>query len=362
MSSLPTPRRIAIPSELIVSGQSISIPLHVIQVSAAGEHKVGILVQATGANGVSAVPQLYEFDTGGQGFWMHPTGSLPVPPLSQCTLSITYTSGITYLAAPTPLTLTFPEASAPLSADVTVGLIGQIQGKTFPIFGHFWGDFGAALQCFHDAGGAAVAAPALLTALAQLPAPYRTGFIVDVGPYPGGGNAAVGANAAAKPQVIVGLTDELRALFPNTVPMTPSSPYTSPQTQQTIPAFAEDILDGNLQLGANVAPGIGVVFDTGAPTTEVHFGTEVKPAEFTPTPGELLQLTPSQPTTADADPFALLSYQVGTQSGLDQAQGNPKDVLGLTAGYINTGLNPFFQSPILFDLERAVVGFPSTQA
>ena len=380
---LPTPQRFDPSQYVITAGSSLSIPLHILPLTGinpapptpnvlpgndtaaadvgknndgggSGGYKIGIML-AIAASGGSATPKMFEFDTGGQGFWVDPTDTLPVPPASECTITITYTSGMVYQAVPTPATITFAETGspnvAPLSVNAVVGMIGSVAGpQVFPIFKNFWGDFGCALQGFTNQG-AANYTPSLLTALAQLPAPYNTGFIVDVGPYPG--------DPAPKEippgQLIVGLTDQLRALFPNTVKMTPGIPYDS------IATYLENVINGNLTIvsnsdaasPANTANGIGVVFDTGAPTTVVHFGKEVS---FGPQPGDSLQLVPS----ADANQYALLAFQVGTESGSNAAGASQKNVLNLRAGYINTGLNAFFAYPVMFDLQKGLIGFPAT--
>jgi hypothetical protein len=262
-----------------------------------------------------------------------------------------------YLAMPAPATITFAETGspnvAPLSVNAVVGLIGVVHGpQNFPIFHNFWGDFGCALQGFTNADPSSVT-PSLLTALAQLPSPYNTGFIVDVGAFPGDPAPVNIPNG----QLIVGLTDQLRSLFPNTVKMTPGIPY------QNLATYLENVIEGNLTLGPkNAAPdatvpteykNIGVVFDTGAPTTEVHLGKEVKVG---PQSGETLQLVPSDSTGN----YAVLAFQVGGEWGYNGAGTSKKDVLNLRKGYINTGLNPFFAYPVMFDLQNGVIGFPAT--
>ena len=57
--------------------------------------------------------------------------------------------------------------------------------------------------------------------------------------------------------------------------------------------------------------------------------------------------------------YSILNFIVGDQAGLNKAQMSQGDVLNITDGYINTGLNAFFQYPIMFDLANGVVGFPN---
>ena len=349
---LPTPTRFTIPQGAILSGQSLGIPLHVLPIPGGGGYKVGITVQATNQQGQSTAPTLFEFDTGGQGAWLSPQGgNFPMPSPDDCPLTIQYTSGIEYWAQQQQLTLTFTDAQPPLSANAAVGVIGKMvdtkTNNTFPIFGNFFGDFGATLQAFVQAGQNETPANSLLTVLAQLPPPYNTGFIVDVGPYPG-----TAGNTASSPQLIVGLTRALRDLFPNTIPMSPDTPYISPD-QKTVPTFKENVISGDLHLNDAMTDGISVVFDTGAPSAVVHEGSPAT-SPVIPAPGDALQLTPSTPSPT----YAILEFTVGSTPGLDQASHSTQDVLGITEGYINTGITPFFQSPIMFDLEHGVIGFP----
>jgi len=361
----PTPQRIAIPSDLIVPATSVSIPLHLFPVPGKpGEYKVGIVVAAKDSAGNTQDARMYEFDTGGQGFWMEASPGLPVPSPADCTLSILYASGIEYSAAPQLLTLAFPESSATadashLSTQAVVGVVREIvpyakapdevpEQKKFPIFGQFYGDFGAALQGFSQTPGAP---PSLLTVLAQLPAPYNNGFIVDVGPYPGGDSST-----SAPGQLIVGLTPQLRALFTSQVAMIPATPYLPSTGGSPIDTFQEAAITATLAVGtAGNAGGIGVVFDTGAPTTEIHEGKVVTPGPFAPVKGETLSLVPTTPAS-----FSILDYVIGTTPGVDLAQSTGVNVLLIEDGYINTGLNPFFQSQVMFDLANGAIGFPNT--
>lgn len=363
------------------ASSSISIPLHVVPLvkepaptsggtaAAAGGKKqqggnddgnsgfkVGIMLSISTAGG-SAPAGMYEFDTGGQGFWIWPTGTLPQPQETTYPLNITYTSGLQYGAVPVQATITFTEAPS-LSTTAMVAMIGSVQGpQAFPIYEDFWGDFGCALQAFN--GGVETTTPSLLTVLAQLPAPYNNGFIVDVGPYPVAGVPSVS-------QLIVGLTPELRALFPNTLKLTPSpTPYPSGNT--SIATFLENVIQGNLTIqGPGATPAatpvngsaadIGVVFDTGAPSVMVHSGSEVT---FGPNPGDQLNLTPNAASyNTPAPDYAVLSFEVGTAASYNAASLSTKNVLKLGAGYINTGLNAFFQYQVMFDLANGLIGFP----
>lgn len=349
----PLPQPLQIPADLISLPNSITIPLHAIPLGQAtadqpANYKFGLMVQAT-VDGHASDPQLFEFDTGGQGFWMQPSGQIPTPDLGDCTLQITYTSGIVYRAKPADATLTFPEANAALAAKAIVGLIGDIEGRSFPIFGAFYGDFGAALQGFvptnaqQGAGGYDPNNPALLTVLSQLPNQYASGFIVDLGGYPG-------FPTSRPPRLIVGLTDALRAKFPNTLPMTPSAPYFG--TGVPLRCWAETLVTGTLSVnGTATAQPIDVVFDTGAPDTMIHTGSLVDD-KFVPKQNDLVGLVPSANTN-----FSLLNFKVGMPP--NSAGSASQSALNIAAGYVNTGLNPFYSFPIMFDLQNGLVRFPA---
>jgi len=353
MSTPPLPPPFQIPASLISAPSSVVIPLHAVPLGglSAGpqNYKLGLMVQATDSQGRAADAQLFEFDTGGQGFWMNPSGAIPAPALADCTVQISYTSGISYLAQPVTMRLTFPEASAALGTTVTVGLIGRIENAQFPIFGRFYGDFGAALQAFT---GDAANSSSLLTALAQLPSPYNNGFIVDVGSYPP--NAHV-AGSESPPRVIVGLTDDLRACFPQAVPMFPAPAYAG--QNGPVNTFAETLIQALLTVNGATTPPIGVVFDTGAPQARVHTGSVVT-EQFKPNPGDTVTLVPVPPTSAaPVPPFALLDFVVGNPPNGAGSAG--QGALNIPDGYINTGLNPFYAYPVMFDLQNGLVRFPA---
>nr|WP_294509575.1 hypothetical protein [uncultured Rhodopila sp.] len=342
------PSRITIPDSAIQQG-SIVVPLHVLpftEKSGEPAHKVGIVVALTtpGDPGQTTGPVLFEFDTGGQGFWANYAG-LPKPTGSN-TIQIKYDSGIEYIAVPTALEVAFPEASAPLSTIATVALIETITPQPFPIFGQFYGDFGAALQPTGTS-------PELLTVLAQLPYAQGTrGFIVDLGtcppPHQAGGPA----------RLIVGLTDSLRALFPNRLPMTPAQPYTPSAAATPIPTFGEILLTAGVVPSGDsnpVSQSVGVVFDTGAATTVLHAGEHLSKANL-PANNQLFQLIP----TAEQS-LAIISVNANEETSVNQIQLQTKpSPIAYPDGYVNTGLVPFFNYPIMFDLEHGMICFPST--
>lgn len=69
MTTSAAPTRFVIPSDAITAGASVSIPLEIHRLQNGG-YKVGIRVNLTDpATGAAASEILYEFDTGGKGFY-----------------------------------------------------------------------------------------------------------------------------------------------------------------------------------------------------------------------------------------------------------------------------------------------------
>lgn len=341
---LPMPGPVAASDLPIAAGSSVSIPLHILSRGAqpAAGYKIGIeLMLANAGSETRTPPRMFEFDTGGQGFWAHPTDGTPEPAATAAPLSITYTSGNVFTAAPTPVTITFARAEPTgLSATATVGVITGAD-TSFPFQTYFYGDFGASLQVYSDGTG-----PGLLTVLSQLPAPYNSGFIVALGAYP----PADGATG----QLIVGLTGALRDKFPNRLKMTSAAPYVAGVSAAPIPTFDEVLLAGTLQVGAQTAGSIGILFDTGAPSTELHSGSCL-PGSVTVGSGAFLQLAPT-----GADGYALLAFPVGDEASYTRAaMGQKTPATHYPAGYVNTGLDAFFHYPVMFDLEQGLIGFPA---
>ena len=93
-----------------------------------------------------------------------------------------------------------------------------------------------------------------------------------------------------------------------------------------------------------------------APHTTIHGGSVLTEKDYTPAKGDLLELTAD---TSGSDPALtpILAYEVGPMPG--QAVFTNRSVQATTTGYINTGLNQFFQSPVMFDLENGLIRFPA---
>lgn len=338
--------RLVIPDTLVVAGSSVSIPLKQDSISTGG-YKIGIQVALADPNNQENEPVtcFYELDTGGEGFfagkpeaWTNVTGPQ---------ISTSYTSGNSFVGVVYPVEISFPGVTAPLfNGPIDIAMVtdftktdpktGKTTQQSFPYFNYLYGDFGLSLQPTNPQNG-----PSILNVLAQMQGNYGTGFIVDVGPYPGQGSGT--------PQLIVGLTSALRALFPIQIPMLPGGVFTPP-----LPVYSEVLSMGNLTLTRAGTPypatNLGVVFDTGAPGATIHVGSQTPVDPFTPQKDDQVLLANAFNTAVN-----ILNYTVGTvigQNDLNYIDTPSKD----SRGYVNTGLAPFFANPVMFDLENGVIG------
>jgi hypothetical protein len=360
------------------------IPLYIFPDSVGG-YKIGINVSLNGGQ----TYQMYEFDTGGQGFWSAYNAAWFSNPVKADDMVATnsYSSGITYVAqvVTEPITLqgTVSGPTGPTTTLLTVngGNVAAIQNAVKPtppdpftdqqfqndisntptpippIYNTFFGDFGMALgsssQC-------------LLGILPQLVG-YSNGFIVNLGTYPT-------SNTPINPQgyvqvgtLQVGLTDLDIASFSTLITMQGSNDTTLfPVTNE--PTYTERLGTGNVDISngsVSYSGATSFVFDTGAPSTEVHPNTTEATdiASIIDNNGNLVPgttFTVSSPgATQPVPPGTLaanwqMSFPAGNQSGLNQVGIAQADS---GTGYVNTGLQPFFQGPVMYDVQDGVMGF-----
>ncbi|MFM7593653.1 MAG: hypothetical protein ACKO85_17850, partial [Isosphaeraceae bacterium] len=238
----------------------IKIPLELVNIKTKQnpEYKLGIYVGLGGGP-----PKLYEFDTGGKGFWAAYSTKNPnsgwggdFTTVETKTLTNTYSSGNSYIAdlvstsvklygagengaAPTPVDL-------PALQNVNVAQISKftnttkpatqvawnkaLKAGTPPLFGKFYGDFGAALAPVTSSGGTNI-----FSVLPQIQIPgLDVGYTVHVGTFPGD----------HQPYLLIGVdgsapsgTTEL-AMNLNTQPDT-GTPAAFPGTG--VPAYSEQV-------------------------------------------------------------------------------------------------------------------------
>jgi hypothetical protein len=350
--------RFVIPSQDTKS--SLNIPLRILQIEGGG-YKVGIEVTlANPATGASAGPILYELDTGASGFFASippdDAKQFPMPSPQYGSVTDHYGSGISYAGQAVQVNLSFPGASTQ-AFPAFIGFIPPdgISGGTFPIYNDFYGDFGAA-PSYKQPGG--TNAFSLLTVLAQLGSEYGDGFVIDVGPFPGSGNAQL------SPTLYAGLKD-LRAAFPITVPMAKQGTY-PPSGQKepsgSIQTYGQYPTAGTLTVGKlSPLPSIPIVLDTGAPSTALHPGSALTKA-YQPNNGDSFSLTAAaSDANGNSTTVTILDFQAGDTPGLDQVKFETASS-AQPRGDVNAGIAAFFASPIAFDLEQGVLRFPQQSA
>lgn len=317
--------------------------------------------------GGGSTPQLYEFDTGGDGFYAAfgglqatawgtnytPTGQ-PVTNAYDSgdvyTGTAVYTSVSLYSATSsnTPALTPVIQTAGNILVGQTTGItntkgkdnnwplpVGSTNG---PVQGSFWGDFGLSLKA--NTNG-------IMNVIAQLQYTnnIRSGFIVRLGP-----------EGDANPSIQVGLTTNDIASFPIQISMTgkDTNSYFPNTTNST---YSGQILTAMLSM-SNSASGlytntIGVTLDTGA-TPKLHDIT-----------GDTSSLT----NYFNADQSAILT-NVLFGLAADQTNGSlaplisfltsDTNAIALQFGndfYINMGATLFHEYDVMYDLESGILGF-----
>lgn len=361
--------------------QTASIPLYIFP-NTGGGYKIGISVSLNGGQSY----QMYEFDTGGQGFWSAYNSSWFSNPVMQndMTASNTYSSGITYQAqvASEPISFNATVNNGTLGSTSTLltvnsGTVAAIEYAAKPtnpdpftnaqfqadisstptpippIYNTFFGDFGMALGS---------SSQGLFAILPQLTG-YSNGFIINLGTYPTSNTPINGQGYVQVGTLQVGLTPQEIASFPTLISMQGMNTGTVfPNSGE--PTYQERLAAGTYSVGGSSFP-TSFVFDTGAPTTEIHAngsqstflapftqdGTLETGTQFTASsPG---QVQPVPPGTLTAD--WLLQFLTGNTVGANEAGVDFSDSNG--TGYVNTGLVPFFQGEVMYDVADGLIGF-----
>ncbi|UZR28938.1 hypothetical protein [Methylococcus mesophilus] len=390
------------------------VPLKLVNVNAGSgkspEYKLGIHVGLGGG-----APQLYEFDTGGPGFWAAYT---PTPPkkkgqwwgnyetVQTDALSIAYTSGNEYTAnlVDTVVALYKPEGSGFAKQCESAAPVGVAQITAFadkkkpkkvkawykalatgkpPLFGHFYGDFGAALFPIMTADNAA----GVYSVLPQVPeAGLTNGFIVHVGPL-----------GKSKPTLQIGITEDDISDFTTWIgsaelrmnltcesaggaPENPSAtcmPYPNFPISN-MPTYSEQIVNADLawlvsnhdykspQYHTQSFQNIGLTLDTGAPATTIWQNDTLaidplflrKPKGSGPYTGNFKSGVQFKINT-DNDAGFDFTFKTGQTITVNEVAANVRKSDGgpTWSGYMNTGLMFYTHYDVMFDLEHGVVGF-----
>lgn len=337
--------------------QTVTVPLHVIDLGPGDGYKVGINIRLGGGP-----PRLYTFDTGSSGFyaaknrrWWPYYKLLGGPKIVQ-----QYgvgASSFEYVSRAVRSLIGIPTTTGEVRVVTDMAQIQDAWGGSFgprssstwrkdvragrpPLFGHFFGDFGSGL----------IQANGLFGVIPQLPGNLSSGFAVRLGR---------DGHPIAAPRVHIGLTDRIRSEVTSWVPMLGAGTY-PPFPLSGRPTYWQSLLQGTYSLtqGGTVAPPFSAysILDTGAPTTNIHTGTQVTvPPAFVSSAGMLDDGVAFRVTSAGAPPSDDfdLAFAAGQVLGTDAVNVTP--VAG--EGEVNLGLIPFLRHMIVFDIERGLTGF-----
>ncbi|MDD2770138.1 MAG: hypothetical protein PHT19_15535 [Methylococcus sp.] len=392
------------------SAEPCTVPLKLVNIGneQSPEYKLGIYVGLGGGR-----PMLYEFDTGGPGFWAAYTQDQGGKPggrkgqwwgsfvtVQNDALSISYTSGNEYKAnlVDTVVALYEPHGSGFAKQCESAVPIGVAQITEFadkkkpkkmrawnkalatgkpPLFGHFYGDFGAALYPIMTADKSA----GVYSSLPQLPQSGLTnGFIVHVGPL----------GHSTRPTLQVGLTDEDMRSFSTQLPMnptcetaggTPEAPSSSCPPYPNfpvgnMPTYSEQITNANLSWeyggssNSQAFSSVGLTLDTGAPSTTIWQNDALyvepqfirQPQGTGPYTGNFKSKADFKISTPGVDGLAF-TFKTGQTKTVNQVAANVRKNDGgpTWSGYMNTGLMFYTHYDVMFDLEHSVVGFRPVQ-
>lgn len=349
------------PGVTAASAAPVTVPLQPIFVQETG-WKIGITV------GFEASPQgwkLFEFDTGGPGFWAG-YGSdwwpafQPIPPEQE--LQIKYASGNEYngIVGTAPLYFAGAPGTVAMTTTATVARIvhGKVKGSNWqkdinhnqpPLYSNFYGDFGADLNRYPPGPGPGHHVISVLLQVAN-------GFVVEIGPYP---------SSPTQPptgQLQIGLTEEDISGAANVLPLATGEKGLSATGVLRIGGQAINLPAGG---GGSSGPQpCAVLFDSGAPSTHVWTGTVIPQSALAGLPGVTVDGNGKGTLPAGLDlelvydGITIMSFTTGTQTGknlvtfspahTDASSSGPNAGGGEPAGYVNTGLVPFFGNRITF--------------
>lgn len=349
--------------------QPIQVPLYWTPISWAGSGPAPSKLGLYAALGGSSTPQLFEFDTGGSGFYplfdataspgISPWWGADVTPTGY-TFDQKYDGGNTTYkgnVVSTPVSLfAGPGGGTPLltGLNMLVGQTDKLNDTTLanlpspPLEGAFWGDFGLALKQGKSGKDPSGGLPA--------PAPTIDSFVAQL-QYGSGVTPGYRVHASAQnPWVQFGLSSADLALPSGAISMALNPG--SGSSPASIPYYSEYVVTGTLAVSDGVNPpfydaNTGMIFDTGAYTT-IHNASGRFPAALESggqvVDGALVQVgpTPTPPPSGLIVSTPFLNFQAGSTVNQDLVW-----VKGNTDYYFNTGILPFLSYDIVFDLGGA---------
>lgn len=359
-------------------------------------HKLGIYVGLGGG-----APKLYEFDTGGEGFWASYNPALTSDQWwgnakveGQSNLTISYSSGNTYVANQVQTSVQLYDASPSgtsggevvgTTQDVDLGQITSYSDPTHPaavaswnaaladgagpLEGGFYGDFGASL-----APSGTDASNSLLSILPQIPMPpgLADGFYIHLG-----------SGSSDDPSYLqLGLTPADIKTFHTQLEMTHTKapePGTFPVTG--VPTYSQQVTHANFSWAdpkthkGQTFHDVGWTIDTGALPVNIWQGSGLRV-----NPSFLKR--PKTSASVETGTFKKgLDFTVTASSGIagkpdltmkiDGTGGTPADnkvtaqyhkKASMGRDYVNTGMLTFKRYDVLYDLSDDIIGFRRPQS
>ncbi|MDP1721572.1 MAG: hypothetical protein Q8L37_00015 [Candidatus Gottesmanbacteria bacterium] len=358
----------------------VQIPLYKFSLPGGG-FKIGIKASFDSKNFL-----MYEFDTGGSGFWAAGNDNWwPVstykPSPDSSPQTINYSSGIQYVGDPVVTEVYFENG---LSVSTTVSRITEAtkgidnpsivnafnmawanaltetSPENPPLWNNFFGDFGMSLAPFIDKTTGTEWFFGLLPQLLPPPAENSTpamlnGYIINLN--------------AASPYIQIGLAPSDIDNYTLYAMQVPPSPGTQPFPCSDIPSYCEQLLTGCLDLSLAQASfsgkEIGIVFDTGAPSAEIHTDADnaalstisisalepylVNDIVYSGKNGKTQSsVKPNTGFALTSGSNTLLQFPVGSESGTNAVSATTLNLSSAGSGYVNAGLIPFFKGPVLY--------------
>lgn len=323
------------------------------------------------ALGGSTSPAIFEFDTGGDGFfaayssgaswWGGNTGPTGI------SFSKSFDSGYTYTGLTVPTTVSFfglpGSGSAPIfssSSTFTVGQASSIlnNGQTAwpssttsaPVESNFFGDFGLTLKQGDDG---------IENILAQLSygGSAKAGYVVALGPYGSSSGAYLQLGLAESD-----LNNSATAWFDMQ-----GKDQSKPFANSNLPSFSAELIKADLDLSLSGVPSAslrnrGINLDTGTPGLTIHYKKDDRSLlePFSQTDGkDPLHLLPGVNVSLVASSSTLLQQQIlsfvtGDNYGYDFVytilRGDDKET------YVNSGASLFQSYVVTYDLANQRVG------
>ncbi len=360
------------------------IPLYIYNVGSDDkpQYKAGIYLKVDSVTDGSQAPwRMYEFDTGGTGFFAFPYSATENTPGEY---TATYSSGNELSANLSNTTVTFEvtDDGAPVSLQADIGLITSASNPSHPekpintwterlpdeapIEKYFYGDFGMGLGSAPPTAG--TSNPVSLFALIpQFGNAANAGFVIHLGDVPA---ADAGKGLVGKGWVQVGLGPEQQdaSHWESTAQMVPPSGETFPNSGQK--AYTEILSTGTTSISTSptdsaplIFTDVGIVYDSGAPNIEIHpvglnAGDE---AEIASDLSEALAnggsfILTGQPYGGAGD-STILDVPVGDVPGVNSVGLSTQNAVGSPGLYVNTGITAFFGKDVAYNLQDGFVGF-----